>query len=61
MVPSPPQVPDVDWLIEKIQGFVDSGVLKGHYDRVWVNPGKAGCAQTKFLSFSPSASGARIL
>lgn len=32
------QVPDVDWLLEKIQGFVDSGVLNGQYDRVWVNP-----------------------
>jgi 5-methyltetrahydropteroyltriglutamate--homocysteine methyltransferase len=31
-------VPDVDWLLEKIQGFVDSGVLRGQYDRVWVNP-----------------------
>jgi 5-methyltetrahydropteroyltriglutamate--homocysteine methyltransferase len=31
-------VPEVDWLLEKIQGFVDSGVLKGQYDRVWVNP-----------------------
>lgn len=32
------QVPEVDWLLEKIQGFVDSGVLRGQYDRVWVNP-----------------------
>jgi 5-methyltetrahydropteroyltriglutamate--homocysteine methyltransferase len=31
-------VPDVDWLLEKIQGFIDSGVLQGQYDRVWVNP-----------------------
>lgn len=28
----------MDWLLEKIQGFVDSGVLRGQYDRVWVNP-----------------------
>jgi 5-methyltetrahydropteroyltriglutamate--homocysteine methyltransferase len=32
------QVPDVDWLVEKIQSFIDSGLLKGAYDRVWVNP-----------------------
>lgn len=31
-------MPEVDWLLEKIQGFVDSGVLRGQYDRVWVNP-----------------------
>lgn len=36
--PCPLQVPDVDWLAEKIQSFVDSGLLKGSYDRVWVNP-----------------------
>jgi hypothetical protein len=33
-----PQVPDVDWLVEKIQGFVDSGVLKGRPQHIWVNP-----------------------
>jgi 5-methyltetrahydropteroyltriglutamate--homocysteine methyltransferase len=33
-----PQIPDVDWLVEKIQGFVDSGVLKGRFDNIWVNP-----------------------
>lgn len=33
------QIPDVDWLVEKIQGFVDSGVLKGRCDNIWVNPG----------------------
>lgn len=33
------QIPDVDWLVEKIQGFVDSGVLKGRHDNIWVNPG----------------------
>jgi hypothetical protein len=32
------QVPDVDWLVEKIQGFVDSGVLKGRPQHIWVNP-----------------------
>jgi 5-methyltetrahydropteroyltriglutamate--homocysteine methyltransferase len=31
-------VPDVDWLVEKIQGFVDSGVLKGRPQHIWVNP-----------------------
>jgi hypothetical protein len=28
----------VDWLVEKIQGFVDSGVLKGRPQHIWVNP-----------------------
>lgn len=34
------QIPDIDWLVEKIQGFVDSGVLKGRFDNIWVNPGR---------------------
>lgn len=28
----------MDWLVEKIQGFVDSGVLKGRPQHIWVNP-----------------------
>jgi hypothetical protein len=39
-------VPDVDWLVEKVQGFVDSGVLAGAYDRIWVNPGESCLLQT---------------
>jgi 5-methyltetrahydropteroyltriglutamate--homocysteine methyltransferase len=28
----------VEFMVEKIQSFITSGILKGHYDRIWVNP-----------------------
>lgn len=46
-----PQVPEVDWLVEKVQGFVDSGVLAGRYDRVWVNPGARAVVCAVMLGF----------
>ena len=33
-----PAVPPVDVLRSKIKQFVDTGVLAGHPDRLWVNP-----------------------
>ena len=33
-----PAVPPVDALRSKIKQFVDTGVLAGHPDRLWVNP-----------------------
>ena len=33
-----PAVPPVDALRGKIKQFVDTGVLAGHPDRLWVNP-----------------------
>lgn len=33
-----PVVPSVDWLVEKIQGFVDTGILAGRWEHLWINP-----------------------
>ena len=33
-----PAVPPVDVLRSKIKQFIDTGVLAGHPDRLWVNP-----------------------
>ena len=31
-----PVVPSVDFMSQKIQSFLDSKILKGHTDRIWV-------------------------
>lgn len=28
----------VDFMLDKIKSFVSSGILKGHPERIWVNP-----------------------
>ena len=33
-----PAVPPVDALRAKVKSFVDTGILSGHPDRLWVNP-----------------------
>ena len=33
-----PAVPPVDALRAKIKQFVDTGVLSGHPERLWINP-----------------------
>ena len=36
--PRSPAVPPVDALRSKIKSFVDTGILGGHPERLWVNP-----------------------
>ncbi|KAF8070897.1 5-methyltetrahydropteroyltriglutamate--homocysteine methyltransferase [Scenedesmus sp. PABB004] len=33
-----PVVPEVGWLVERLSGFLDSGVLAGRPQHLWVNP-----------------------
>ncbi|KAG2448374.1 hypothetical protein HYH02_006956 [Chlamydomonas schloesseri] len=33
-----PVVPSVEFIKSRIRSFIDSGILSGRYDRVWVNP-----------------------
>eukprot|EP00884_Botryococcus_braunii_P016287 jgi/Botrbrau1/3341/Bobra.0048s0036.1 len=33
-----PVVPTVEFMYDKIRSFMSSGILKGHPDRIWVNP-----------------------
>ncbi|KAG2442603.1 hypothetical protein HXX76_002688 [Chlamydomonas incerta] len=33
-----PVVPSVEFIKSRIRSFVDSGILSGRYDRIWVNP-----------------------
>jgi len=47
-----PQVPEVDWLVEKLQGFVDSGVLAGRPHHIWVNPGEPSSTATSHCTSS---------